>query len=231
MIKNCPYINNCNRIDCDKEFCMKKYRLDTLYDASLLSPIQREYKRLHTDADGTDVNEFTKLAQLEKSVDKFVQQGTNLYIHSYTCGNGKTSWAIRFLNSYINKIWPRSNLECQALFISVPKYLLSLKNNIAGYDEYAIFINKYIMTADLVVWDDIAAKTGTEFELNHLLNAINSRMDAGKSNIFTSNLGKRELTNALGERLASRICNKSIDIELQGADKRYLGLISGEETN
>ena len=50
-------------------------------------------------------------------------------------------------------------------------------------------------------------------------------MDAGKSNIFTSNLGKRELSNALGERLASRICNKSIDIELQGADKRYLGLI------
>ena len=87
------------------------------------------------------------------------------------------------------------------------------------------------MTADLVVWDDIAAKSGSEFELNHLLNAINTRMDAGKSNIFTSNLGKRELTNALGERLASRICNKSIDIELQGADKRYLGLISTEDHN
>jgi DNA replication protein DnaC len=210
---------------------MKKYRLDTLYEASLLSPVQREYKRLHTDADGTDVTEFTKLAQLEKAVDKFVQQGANLYIHSYTCGNGKTSWAIRFINSYINKIWSKSNLECQALFVSVPKYLLALKENIAGHNEYAIYVNKNILTADLVIWDDIAAKTGTEFELNHLLNAINSRMDAGKSNIFTSNLGKRELANALGKRLASRICNKSIDIELQGADKRYLGLISGEETN
>lgn len=231
MIKDCPYRNNCNGIDCGKDFCMKKYRLDTLYDASLLSPIQREYKRLHTDADGTDVNEFTKLAQLERVVDKFVQQGANLYIHSYTCGNGKTSWAIRFINSYINKIWSKSTLECQALFISVPKYLLELKQNISGYSEYATFINKNILTADLVVWDDIAAKAGTEFELNHLLTAINSRMDAGKSNIFTSNLGKRELTTALGERLASRICNKSIEIELQGADKRYLGLISEEETN
>jgi DNA replication protein DnaC len=56
-------------------------------------------------------------------------------------------------------------------------------------------------------------------------------MDAGKSNIFTSNLGKRELTNALGERLGSRICNKSIDIELHGADKRYLSLVSKEENN
>lgn len=231
MIKDCPYKNNCNGIDCNKEFCMKKYRLDTLYEASLLSPVQREYKKLHTDADGTDVNEFTKLAQLEKVVDKFVQQGANLYIHSYTCGNGKTSWAIRFINSYINKIWMRSNLECQALFISVPRYLLALKENISGYSEYATFINKNVLTADLVVWDDIAAKSGSEFELNHLLNAINTRMDAGKSNIFTSNLGKRELTNALGERLASRICNKSIDIELQGADKRYLSLINGEDNN
>ena len=231
MTENCPYKNNCNGIDCKKDFCMKKYRLDILYDSSLLSPIQRVYKKLHTDADGTDVQEFTKLAQLEKVADKFVQQGTNLYIHSYTCGNGKTSWAIRFINSYINKIWSKSNLECQALFVSVPKYLLALKENIAGHNEYAIYVNKNILTADLVIWDDIAAKTGTEFELNHLLNAINSRMDAGKSNIFTSNLGRRELANALGERLASRICNKSIDIELQGADKRYLGLISGEETN
>jgi DNA replication protein DnaC len=54
-------------------------------------------------------------------------------------------------------------------------------------------------------------------------------MDNGKSNIFTSNLGNKELTNALGERLASRICNKSIDIELHGTDKRYLGLVGGEE--
>ena len=49
MIKDCPYKNNCNGIDCNKEFCMKKYRLDTLYEASLLSPIQREYKKLHTE--------------------------------------------------------------------------------------------------------------------------------------------------------------------------------------
>ena len=231
MVENCPYRDNCNGIDCSKDFCMKKYRLDTLYESSLLSPIQRTYKKLHTDADGTDITEFTKLAQLEKVADKFVQQGTNLFIHSYTCGNGKTSWAIRFINSYINKIWPKSTLGCQALFVSVPTYLVELKKNISGYSEYATFIDKHVLEADLVVWDDIAAKGGTEFELTQLLNLINARMDAGKSNIFTSNCGKRELVTALGERLASRIGNKSIDIELHGSDKRYLGLISTEENN
>ena len=111
----------------------------------------------------------------------------------------------------------------------VKRYLLALKESISNKNEYADTVNKYILEADLVVWDDIDTKMGTEFELNHLLNIINTRMDNGKSNIFTSNLGNKELINALGERLASRICNKSIDIELHGADKRYLSLVGGEE--
>lgn len=229
MTENCPYKDRCNGIDCDKDFCMRKYRLDCLYDNSLLTPSLRQHKTLFTDADGTDVAEFTKLSNIEKSADKFVADGLNLYIHSSNCGNGKTSWSIRILKSYFNKIWMRSNFKCQGLFISVPSYLLALKESISKYNEYADFINKNVLEADIVVWDDIATKIGTEFELNHLLNMINTRMNNGKCNIFTSNLGKKELTNALGERLASRICNKSIDIELHGQDKRYLDLMSTVE--
>ena len=208
---------------------MRKYRLDCLYDKSLLTDKQRQIGKLFIDQDGTDLHEFQQLAKLEQNIDKFVESGANLYIHSYNCGNGKTSWSIRLMTSYFDKIWHKSNFDCQALFISVPRYLLALKASISGKNEYADTVNKYILVADLVVWDDIATKMGTEFELNHLLNIINTRMDNGKSNIFTSNLGNKELINALGERLASRICNKSIDIELHGADKRYLSLVGGEE--
>ena len=108
--------------------------------------------------------------------------------------------------------------------------MLALKENISGHSEYAEFINANIKAADLVIWDDIAAKVGSEFELNHLLSLINYRMDAGKSNIFTTNLGPRELKTALGERLASRISNKSINIELKGSDKRALSLMGGKNT-
>lgn len=229
MTENCPYKDRCNGIDCDKDFCMRKYRLDCLYDNSLLTPSLRQHKTLFTDADGTDRAEFTKLASIEQSADKFVADGLNLYIHSNNCGNGKTSWSIRILKAYFNKIWPKSNFKCQGLFISVPSYLLALKESISKHNEYAAFINSNVLDADIVVWDDIATKIGTEFELNHLLNMINTRMNNGKCNIFTSNLGKKELTNALGERLASRICNKSIDIELHGTDKRYLDLMSTVE--
>ena len=229
MVENCPYKAKCNGVDCDKDFCMRKYRLDCLYDYSLLTEKQRQVGKLFTDKDGTDLAEFQKLAELEKNMDKFVEAGANLYLHSYNCGNGKTSWSIRLLIGYFNRIWFKSNFGCQAMFISVPRYLLGLKENISGHNEYAETINKYVLDADLIVWDDIATKMGTEFELNHLLNIINTRMDNGKANIFTSNLGAKELETSLGERLASRIYNKSIDIELHGADKRYLGLIGGEE--
>ena len=48
MIQNCPYKSKCNGIDCDKDFCMKKYRLDTLYNNSLIPESEREIKKLYT---------------------------------------------------------------------------------------------------------------------------------------------------------------------------------------
>ena len=56
------------------------------------------------------------------------------------------------------------------------------------------------------------------------LNIIDNRLALNKSNIYTSNLNRQQLYNALGERLTSRIANMSIDIELFGADKRFLKL-------
>lgn len=222
MAEICAYKNKCNGRDCDKDFCMKKYRLDCLFDKSLLTAIQRKPRKLCVDNDGTDLEEFRQLANFEKDIERFVQEGYNLFLHSYGCGNGKTSWAIRLLSSYFNKIWHKSNFECQGLFINVPRYLLALKESITTPNEYADAVNATVKNADVVVWDDIAAKTGSEFELNHLLSLINYRIDAGKCNIFTTNLGQRELTAALGERLASRICNRSFNIELKGSDKRAL---------
>lgn len=225
MIENCPYQDKCNKRDCDKDFCKRKYRLDCLFDNSLLPINLRVHKQLFADEDGTDVNEFLQLANIEKNIENLVSSGTNLFIHSTIPGNGKSTWSIRLLIAYFYKIWMKSNFKCQGLFISVPSYLLALKDNISKYNEYANFINSNVLEADIVIWDDIGTKIGTEFELSHLLNIINTRMNSGKCNIFTSNLSKKEMTVFLGERLASRICNSSIDIEFHGVDKRYLGLI------
>jgi len=221
-MSECPYKIKCNGKDCQSDFCLRKFKLDYLFDAALIPDSQRRNFALLTDADGTDYQEFTRLAELERNSVDFVNQGQNLYIHSTTCGNGKSSWALRILKSYLFKTWAQGELTCRALFVSVPRFLLALKDSISNKNEYADHILKHILDADIVIWDDIAAKVGSEFEINHLLSLIETRINSGKSNIFTSNLGNKEIIDALGERIASRICNMSINIELFGKDKRQI---------
>jgi DNA replication protein DnaC len=223
MIK-CFLYDRCNHKDCDKEFCLRKYKMDSLYTAALMTESQKQHTVLNVDLDGTDLEQFKQLADIERDIVNFIKDGKNLYIHSANCGNGKSSWSVRLAEAYFNKIWARSEAKCRVLFISVPRFLLALKDNITVKSSYVDYIKDNVFEADLVIWDDIAAKMGSEFELTHLLNIIDNRISAGKSNIYTSNLNKQQLYTALGDRLTSRIANMSIDIELFGTDKRVLKL-------
>lgn len=218
----CYMASNCNRKDCDKDFCLRKYKMDSLYSAALMTENQKKHIILRVDEDGTDLEQFKQLAAIEQDIVNFIDSGKNLYLHSANCGNGKSSWSLRLTEAYFNKIWARTEVKCRVLFISVPRFLLALKDDITTKNAYIAYIKENVLEADLVIWDDIAAKMGSEFELTHLLNIIDNRLALGKSNIYTSNLNRQQLYNALGERLTSRIANMSIDIELFGADKRVL---------
>ncbi|MGN1153243.1 MAG: ATP-binding protein [Candidatus Gastranaerophilaceae bacterium] len=205
-------------------FCMKLFKLDALYNASLLPDSQRKKLTLFTDLDGTDELQFKTLANIQSNIVEFVNEGKNLYIHSSITGNGKTAWSVRFIQAYFNRIWPKVGIECKALFINVPRFLLALKDNISSKNDYVEHIKANVLNADLVVWDEVGTKGLTQFEHEHLLNLINARIDCGKSNIYTSNLAPQELKEAVGDRLYSRIVNLSIEIELHGKDKRRLNV-------
>ena len=223
MAETCWLYDKCNHRDCNKDFCLRKYKLDYLYSNSLLSNTQRKPFTLFVDQDGTDLAEFQQLAEIQKNIEEFVATGKNLYLHSSNCGVGKTSWAIKLMQAYFDKIWAKTPLMCRALFVNVPRFLLAIKDSISNKNEYADFIRENIMNADLVVWDDISAKMGSDYEINYLLSLIDGRIALGKSNIYTSNANRQEIYASLGNRLASRICQFSTDIEFHGADKRGFG--------
>ena len=223
-MQKCYMYDRCNRKDCESDFCIRKYKTDSLYSAALMTDTQKQHIALRVDADGTDLVQFKQLAEVEQNISKFVEEGKNLYLHSAIPGNGKSSWALRLVEAYFNKIWARSEAKCRVLFISVPRFLLAIKDNITNKSTYVEYIKENVLEADLVVWDDLAAKVGSEFELSHLLSIIDNRLALGKSNIYTSNLNRQQLYTALGERLTSRVANMSIDIEFFGSDKRNLKL-------
>ena len=206
----------------DNQFCIKLFKLDYLYNESLLTANQREYVALRIDADGTDRDEFIYLKGVENSIEEFVNNGKSLYIYSDNCGNGKTAWSIRLMQAYLNAIWHKCDLSCKALFINVPRFLLELKDNISNKSDYIEHIKENIMSADIVVWDEVATKAVTQFEHEHLLSLINGRIDAGKSQIFTSNVSPDKLRDIVGDRLYSRVVNLSTVLEFKGADKRGL---------
>lgn len=222
-IKNtCKKYNNGNCDVNDSQFCSKLFKLDYLYNESLISETQRKPIALRLDSTGTDREVFLKLKEIELNIEDFVKKGNNLYIHSLICGNGKTAWSLKLLQAYLNSIWYKSDLNCKALFINVPRFLLALKDNITEKSDYIDHIKKNVLDADLVVWDEIGVANLSKFEHEHLLNLINTRIDYNKSNIYTSNLGPMELKEKIGERLYSRVVNLSLDIEFFGSDKRGL---------
>lgn len=216
----CWMKERCNQRDCNG-FCMKYFKINSLYEYSLIPYSNRKHINLQVDGDGTDGDVFDQLVSIQNNIVDFVTMGKSLFMYSNIPGNGKSSWSLRMAESYINKIWAKSTLDCKVLFISVPRFLLELKDNISKTSEYITHIKKYVLTCDLVIWDDIATKFGTEFEISHLLSMIETRISSGKANIYTSNLCGNELCKALGDRLYSRIVHNSDYVfEFRGRDKR-----------
>lgn len=217
-------MNNCSKCSyenkCNKSFCMKKYKIDYYFTQSYIPEARRIKPTLFIDKDGCDEESFTRLATIEKNIVQFVNNGKNIYLYSSNTGNGKTSWALRLAVDYINEIWLKKPMKPIVLFISVPKFLLDLKANISNKSDYIQHILENVTDCDLVIWDDIGSKNGTEFEISHLLSIIDQRVNNGKSNIYTSNVSDEDLHQILGDRLYSRVYNYSEDIQIFGKDKR-----------
>ena len=222
MEKQCWLYDYCNHVDCDKEFCSKKFKLDELFNLTLLNDVDKKEIKLRADEDGTDASEFLYLKDILDNIDKFVSRGDNLYLHSLGCGNGKSTTGKKAIKAYLRKIWYKSDIKCRALFIHVPRLLLEMKQNITRKSEYAQYVMDNAFDADLVVFDEVATKELSNFEFEHILNIINTRLEAGKANIFTSNVTNEEFLEKMGSRLYSRIINNSLNVELHGMDKRGL---------
>jgi DNA replication protein DnaC len=176
--------------------------------------------QLGLDRNRVDEEAYDKLYQIMTNIEEVIANGTNLYIYSIITGNGKTSWALKLAQAYLNKTWYKNDRSCTVLFINVPSYLLAIKDNITTKSEYVSHIKENVLDADLVIWDDIATKAATSFEHENLLSIIDSRIANSKSNIYTSNLNPDELHQFMGDRLFSRIYHKSLVFEFRGNDKR-----------
>ena len=219
-MNDCIYNNTCNlynTTECNKD-CLRYIEISNLLNKSNIP--KHKQKSIDLYPDNVDYESFVKLKHIKNSINEWVNNNTfNLYIYSTHTGNGKTSWAIKLLLKYFDTVWAGNGLKTRGLFINVPSFLSKLKdfNNI---DIQFTELKNNISTVDLIVWDDISSTKVSDYDNTQLLNFIDQRILNGKSNIFTSNLDVENLKEVLGNRLASRIWNSSIKIELKGKDRR-----------
>ena len=215
-IQSCWYKRICTE-QCS-ENCIRYKLMYSLFKQSNLPEALWNYKELICHE--KDLQVYKQLQAKSDAILNFIANGNNLYIYTENCGNGKTTWAIRLMYSYFDKIWHKSCFDCKALFVSVPKFLYNCKRSISqdvkGFEELCNLISE----VDLVIWDDIGEMKASDYEHQILFQYIDDRINSKKSNIYTSNKNKEQLEDVLGVRLASRIYNCSECIEFLEEDKR-----------
>lgn len=218
--ENCWYKSVCSKYNTNEcnGTCIRYLKMNYLTQAALLTKEQQKPQKLVPD--DCDIEKFQRLAIIKQNIVQFVDNGGQLLITSNHTGNGKTTWAIKMIMSYLNAIWHKTDFKPRALFVNLPTFFNLLKENISESQEVIKHIKDNITNVDLVVWDEIGIKNMSNFEMEHFLSFIDARMRNGKANIFTSNLIEQQLRETYGDRLESRILKTSEIIEFNGDDKR-----------
>lgn len=210
--KDCIYHKVC-KLKCASD-CVRYLQMKRLLELSNI-PSQKQFISLIPVE--VDKEAFNKLNTFSKNIKQFVEDGNNLYLCSEQCGNGKSSWAVRLMMSYFDKVWHNSYDVTRGMYVHVPTFLIDLKR----FKELPEYIDR-ILEADLVIWDDIGFSSSlTQFEHEQLIHFIDYRMSQRKSNIYTSNIvDENTLSSVVGQRLSSRVFNESIVLEFKAKDFR-----------
>lgn len=219
-VDKCPYKDVCkmfNTNECNAG-CIRYLEMDYLLFTSGIPKSKRIPKTLIPE--NIDLESFKRLNNIKNDIVNFVNDGCSLYLYSQTTGNGKTSWAIKILLKYFDKIWVGNRFKPRGLFINVPGFLRMVTENVQNPTDEFKELKQLIEEVDLVVWDDIGATKLTDYDHKNLLSFVDQRVLAEKANIYTGNLPGEMLADAVGYRLASRIYNESSVIELKGQDRR-----------
>lgn len=122
-----------------------------------------------------------------------------LLIHGVV-GCGKTHIAVAILQGVIQKGYT-------GLYYNLPDLLMNIR---ATYDSGSGTSESELIedlnTPDLLVMDDLGAEAAKDWVNDRLYLVINRRYESCKPVIVTTNLDLAELTQKLGERTVSRLC-------------------------
>lgn len=140
-------------------------------------------------------------------------EGRGLYLCGGV-GTGKTHVAAALARTLVEYH------HVPTLFVTVPELLDHMRPGIREAaderDEWATAA----MNADLLILDDVGTEKGSEWVRERLFVLVNHRYREQLPTIYTSNIGPRDLSGQLGERVASRLVETCEFVLVDGPDYR-----------
>ena len=131
-----------------------------------------------------------------------------------TTGLGKTHLSLSIAGEAARKGYSVAYGTAQDL-------LRQIENEHFGRTENAGTLDT-LLSADLLVLDDLGAEFTTPFTLSVIYNILNNRVAAGKPTIISSNLSAKELYDKYSERIVSRLYTQFVQMRFIGKDVRQL---------
>ena len=164
----------------------------------------------------TEFKSYERLQNIKDNIVDYVTAGHDIFIVSNYSFTGKTSWAIKLMYRYFDRIWSGNGFKVRGYFLYVPDFVTKLKA--FSYKETAEYkeIMHNLEHCDLVIWDAITDVTLNEHEQGLLSSVLGKRFMKGKANIYTGN-AKVDL-EVLGRNLADKI-NMAERILLDGQSR------------
>lgn len=194
-------------------------RIASARTRSLAGRIPRRYRGVSferppvSDLARTAPDQIRTVRSYVSQVARNLDAGRGLWIQG-DVGTGKTTLAMLVSKAALDA--GRS-----VAIYSLPRLLNLLRESMASEAGMVDFMDR-LTAVDLLHLDDLGAENQTDWVLEQLYSIVNSRYEAERAIIATTNLMPDELAERLGARTVSRLVEICGDlIPLYGEDKRF----------
>lgn len=220
--EECPLKDTCQYLGKGGcvETCRWYYKSILMYDSSNLPEISKDIGKLIPEQE--DLETFRACKKYMENVYEHVKKGEGIYLYSTNKGNGKTTWAFKFVHEYIKQsAMNKSIIDDSVYYINISELFEFLRINMNNKDIVTEVENR-ILGSNLVIFDDLGVESPTDWVTGKLYNYINYRYSQHKAMIITSNLSYPELSKRLGIRIMDRISEICRPLEFKGVSRRSL---------
>lgn len=224
----CIYSNTCKQPNKNKPACIMYSRYNKAVN---MACIQKRYKGITPDnipIKDSNPEAYRKIIKYCNDILHYVEDGYSLYLYFDGTGTGKTTCAYAVLNKFIQEYVWKITKEGLSMDI-LPAYFIrccDFQNKFSIQYKDSDVMAEYqsckelMKNCKLLVIDDVAIRNCSDAFKSELYEVIDYRVGECLATIYTSNVGRTELADTLGERIQSRIYECCIPVEIKGTDHR-----------